>query len=85
MEKPLSNEIIQSIRVGVVGANTMQWNIGGSINIMGNKHTITEIIRDEVSFMYFGTITYLIYGEYKGEVKLLKVYENQPVSLSIQV
>ena len=81
----LGNEIIQSIRIGIVGTRTMQWSLGGEIRLGTNGWVISSIVKDYDAFEKYGKTVYLVYGKFNGEEKLLKVYEEQPVSLSIEV
>jgi hypothetical protein len=87
MENPLGNIIIQSIRVGSIGGSqTMQWTVGHTVTINKKSFVISSIVRSEAVFHYSGVLAYLVYGKTdEGDEKLLKAYENQPVSLSIEI
>jgi len=81
----IGNKVIQSIRVGIVGGSgNMQWSLGGRIKVKSKEYIISDIVRDDSAFEKYGDKVYIVYGKYDGETKMLKYYENQPVSLMIK-
>ena len=81
MEKIVGGKIY-SIEIGEP-KNGFSWTIGQTV--LGN-HTISEIIRDENNFYYFGTIRYIVYIQDSLEnKKIWRTYENHKISITFDI
>lgn len=74
----LDNIELHSIGIGIVGTG-IQFYVGQTLQIEGEKTKITDIVRDVSEYEYYKEVVYMIFAEVKGEKTLIKFYVNQPV------
>lgn len=79
---------IRKIIVGRDPKDALTYEVGKVFSLpKAETLTVTEIVRDENSFYYFGSVTYIVYAKLsgKGEAIMWKYFENHCVIVECEI